>query len=76
MRYLICGQRLERRRCGGSDAWADTLTPTPRQHAAVTILRVHPLVWRRALHLADGDARRIEVLHEQAVVVRNRAARS
>jgi hypothetical protein len=42
---------------------------------ALTILRVHPMVWKHALEAADGDARRIEIIDESNVTVHNRRVR-
>jgi hypothetical protein len=39
------------------------------------VRRPDPTVWRRALRLADGDARRLEVLADGTVVVRNKPDR-
>lgn len=41
------------------------------RNSEVTVTRVHPEVWARALDLAEGDAQRIEVLGPGSVVVRN-----
>lgn len=42
---------------------------------AVTVRRPDPEVWRQALSLADGDARRIEIRQDGTVVVRNQKVR-
>lgn len=42
---------------------------------SVTVLRVHPMVWKHALVAADGDARRIEIIDESNVTVHNRRVR-
>jgi len=42
---------------------------------SVTVLRVHPMVWKHALAAADGDARRIEIIDESNVTVHNRRVR-
>jgi hypothetical protein len=42
---------------------------------SLTVLRVHPMVWKRALAAADGDARRIEIIDETNVKVHNRRVR-
>ncbi len=39
--------------------------------APPTTFRVQPEVWREALTLADGDARRIEILDKNTVRVHN-----
>jgi len=44
-------------------------------HGSLTVLRVHPMVWKRALAAADGDARRIEIVDEYNVTVHNRRVR-
>jgi len=41
----------------------------------LAVLRVHPMVWKRALAAADGDARRIEIIDESNVKVHNRRVR-
>jgi len=38
---------------------------------SLTVLRVHPMVWKHALAAADGDARRIEIIDETNVKVHN-----
>jgi hypothetical protein len=43
--------------------------------SAVTIRRPDAEVWRRALRLAGGDARRLEVLADNSVIVRNERVR-
>jgi hypothetical protein len=42
---------------------------------SLTVLKVHPMVWRHALAAADGDARRIEIIDETNVTVHNRRVR-
>lgn len=42
---------------------------------SLTVLRVHPMVWKHALAAADGDARRIEIIDESSVTVHNRRVR-
>lgn len=42
--------------------------PLPMLH-----VKVHPLVWRQALELADGQAKRIVVLSATEVLVKNSA---
>ena len=41
----------------------------------MSVMQVDDAVWRSALALAEGDARRIEVVDEHTVVVRNRRVR-
>ena len=43
--------------------------------STLTIRRPDAEVWRRALRLAGGDARRLEVLADNSVVVRNERVR-
>ena len=45
------------------------------KNSAVTVQRVHVLVWGRALGLATGDARRIQVINERTVMVHNARVR-
>jgi hypothetical protein len=45
------------------------------KHSTITIRRPDAEVWRRALRLAGGDARRLEVLADNSVVVRNERVR-
>jgi hypothetical protein len=45
------------------------------KNSAVTVQRVHFPVWDRALGLAAGDARRIQVIDERTVVVHNTRVR-
>lgn len=47
-------------------------TPT---EGGVSVVRVDPLVWKRALAAADGDARRIEIIDERNVTVHNQRIR-
>lgn len=42
----------------------------PRRTSA-NVVKVNPLVWRKALSLAHGDASRIDVVTPDEVVVRN-----
>ncbi len=42
---------------------------------SLTVLRVHPMVWKHALAAAEGDARRIEIIDESTVTVHNRRVR-
>ncbi len=46
-----------------------------RRKNDVLLRRPDPAVWREALRAADGDARRIEVLADGSVVVRNHRVR-
>lgn len=41
-----------------------------RTVAAVEVIRVHPLVMREALRLAQGDARRLSIVDASTVIVR------
>ncbi len=41
----------------------------------VHVVQVNPLVWRRAMELADGDARRIEIIDPTRVTVHNKRVR-
>ena len=41
----------------------------------LAVRRPDPRVWREALHLADGDHRRLDVDPDGAVVVRNHKVR-
>lgn len=43
--------------------------------SAVVVRRPDPAVWREALRIAAGDARRIEVLSDGSVVVHNERVR-
>ncbi len=52
-----------------------TRRPAPRRPAPVTVRRPDPQAWRHALRLAGGDHRRLEVLVDGTVLVRNRQAR-
>lgn len=42
-----------------------------RRPAPVEVIRVDPLVMALALEKANGDARRIEIVDETTVIVRN-----
>lgn len=42
----------------------------PRRSFPVETLKVDPRVWRKALELAHGDAKRIEIVSEIEVMVR------
>ena len=46
-----------------------------KTRSTITVRRPDAEVWRRALRLAGGDARRIEVLADNSVVVRNERVR-
>lgn len=45
---------------------------TTRKSSRVSTTKVDPQVWRAALEKAAGDARRLEVVDEQTVIVQNR----
>lgn len=44
---------------------------TKPKNSPVSVIRPDPAVWRRALDLADGDARRLSVAADGTVLVRN-----
>ncbi|MGI8577625.1 MAG: hypothetical protein ACR2KG_06840 [Nocardioidaceae bacterium] len=48
---------------------------TTEPAAPVRVQRVDPLVWQQALALADGDARRIQVIDDRTVKVQNQRIR-
>jgi hypothetical protein len=44
---------------------------TRRKSKPVNVVKPHTLVWREALQLAGGDAKRIEIRSATEVVVKN-----
>lgn len=42
---------------------------TARAAADVSVVKPHPLAWKRARQLADGDVRRLVVLRDGSVLV-------
>lgn len=50
-------------------------TPSPVETTSLTTRRPPPDVWREALRLADGDARRIEVADDGTVTITNHRVR-
>ena len=56
----------------------DPPPPSPPRRPPVTrvgVRRAHPLAWRKALELADGDARRLDVQEDGSVIVWNHRVR-
>lgn len=51
------------------------LRDTTPAGGGISVVRVDPLVWKRALSAADGDARRIEIIDERNVKVHNQRIR-
>ena len=44
---------------------------TPKPTYTVGHIKIHPLVWAKAMEIADGNAHRIEVIHSEEVIVHN-----
>lgn len=55
---------------------ANNTTSTKVKNAhAVTTTQINPLIWEQALAAADGDSRRIDIVDERTLVVRNQRVR-
>lgn len=62
VQQLACGELEEMPRRRGADKG-------PRLRTQLT--KVHPLAWKTALRLADGDWRRIEIRSATSLLVHN-----
>jgi len=52
-------------------ASTDRLDKGPRTAAPVQVRRVDPLAWQAAKAKAGGDVRRLQIVDEQTVIIRN-----